>query len=197
MLDTTLYPMKFLPLFKNKVWGGNRIKTLGFDYDPLPNCGELWVLSSVEGNESVIDNGFLADNTVNEAIEIYMGELLGERNYDHFGPQFPLLIKLIDAADRLSIQVHPDDRLAIERGMDNGKTEMWYIIEADKGAEIVDGFAAKTTPEQYQQALADGTFEQLLHIEHPAAGDVLFIPAGRVHAIGRGILLAEIQQSSD
>ncbi len=197
MLDTTLYPMKFLPLFKNKVWGGNRIKTLGFDYDPLPNCGELWVLSSVEGNESVIANGFLANNTVNEAIEIYMGELLGERNYDHFGPQFPLLIKLIDAADRLSIQVHPDDKLAFERGMDNGKTEMWYIIEADKGAEIVDGFAAKTTPEQYQQALADGTFEQLLHIEHPAAGDVLFIPAGRVHAIGKGILLAEIQQSSD
>lgn len=197
MLDTTLYPMKFLPLFKNKVWGGNRIKTLGFDYDPLPNCGELWVLSSVEGNESVIANGFLADNTVNEAIEIYMGELLGERNYDHFGPQFPLLIKLIDAADRLSIQVHPDDKLAFERGMDNGKTEMWYILEADKGAEIVDGFAAKTTPEQYQQALADGTLESLLHIEHPVAGDVLFIPAGRVHAIGRGILLAEIQQSSD
>jgi len=197
MLDTTLYPMKFLPLFKNKVWGGNRIKTLGFDYDPLPNCGEMWVLSSVEGNESIIANGFLADNTVNEAIEIYMGELLGEKNYDHFGPQFPLLIKLIDAADRLSIQVHPDDTLAHERGMDNGKTEMWYVLEADKGAEIVDGFAAKTSPEQYQAALADGTLESLLHVEHPKAGDVLFIPAGRVHAIGKGILLAEIQQSSD
>jgi mannose-6-phosphate isomerase len=157
----------------------------------------MWVLSSVEGNESVIANGFLADNTVNEAIEIYMGELLGEKNYDHFGPQFPLLIKLIDAADRLSIQVHPDDTLAHERGMDNGKTEMWYVLEADKGAEIVDGFAAKTTPEQYQAALADGTLESLLHVEHPKAGDVLFIPAGRVHAIGKGILLAEIQQSSD
>ena len=197
MLDTTLYPMKFLPLFKNKVWGGNKIKTLGFEYDPLPNCGELWVLSSVAGNESVIANGFLADNTINEAIEIYMGELLGEKNYDHFGSQFPLLIKIIDAADRLSIQVHPDDALAQQRGMENGKTEMWYIMDAEKGAEIVDGFASKITPEEYQRALADGTLETHLHIEHPQAGDVFFIPAGRVHALGKGILLAEIQQSSD
>lgn len=197
MLDTTLYPMKFLPLFKNKVWGGNKIKTLGFDYEPLPNCGELWALSSVEGNESVIANGFLADNTINEAIEIYMGELLGEKNYDHFGCQLPILIKLIDAADKLSIQVHPDDKLAMERGMDNGKTEMWYIIESEKGAEIVDGFVEKTTPEKYRKVLADGSLERLLHIEYPEAGDVFFIPAGRVHALGKGILLAEIQQSSD
>ena len=197
MLDTTLYPMKFLPLYKNKVWGGNKIKTFGFDYDPLPNCGEMWVLSGVEGNESVIANGFLAENTINEAIEIYLGELLGEKNYDHFGSQFPLLIKIIDAADKLSIQVHPDDKLAMERGMENGKTEMWYVLEADKDAEIVDGFAVKTTPERYQRALADGTLEELLHIEHPKVGDVFFIPAGRVHALGKGVLLAEIQQSSD
>lgn len=197
MLDTTLYPMKFLPLFKNKVWGGNKIKSLGFDYAPLPNCGELWVLSSVEGNESVIANGFLANNTINEAIEIYMGELLGEKNYDHFGPQFPLLVKIIDAADKLSIQVHPDDALAQKRGMENGKTEMWYIIEAEKGAEIVDGFISKITPEDYRQAIDDGTLEEYLHKEKPQAGDVFFIPAGRVHALGKGILLAEIQQSSD
>ena len=197
MLDTTLYPMKFLPLFKNKVWGGNKIASLGFDYSPLPNCGELWALSSVEGNESVIANGFLADNTINEAIEIYMGELVGEKNYDHFGAQFPLLIKLIDANDKLSIQVHPDDRLARQRGMENGKTEMWYILEAAEGAEIVDGFVRKTTPETYKQHLADGTLEELLHIEQPQAGDVFFIPAGRVHALGSGILLAEIQQNSD
>ena len=197
MLDTTLYPMKFLPLFKNKVWGGNKIKSLGFDYAPLPNCGELWVLSSVEENESVIANGFLANNTINEAIEIYMGELLGERNFDHFGSQFPLLIKVIDAADKLSIQVHPGDALAQERGMENGKTEMWYIMEAEKGAEIVDGFAAKFSADMYRQALADGTFEEYLHKEKPQAGDVFFIPAGRVHALGKGILLAEIQQSSD
>ena len=117
-----LYPMKFMPLFKNKVWGGNKIKTLGFNYDPLPNCGELWALSGMEGNESVIANGFLANNNLSEVLEIYMGELIGEKNYEHFGNNFPLLIKVIDANDKLSIQVHPDDQLAQKRDMENGKT---------------------------------------------------------------------------
>lgn len=196
-METTIYPLKFLPLFKNKVWGGNKIKTLGFDYAPLPNCGEMWVLSAVKDNESVITNGFLADNTLNDALEIYMGELIGEENYRHFGNDFPLLIKIIDANDKLSIQVHPDNKLARERGMENGKTEMWYIMEAEQGAEIVDGFEQRTTAEAYQKSLKQGTLEQTLHVEHPQAGDVFFIPAGRVHALGKGLLLAEIQQSSD
>lgn len=189
--------MKFLPLFKNKVWGGNKIKTLGFDYDPLPNCGELWALSGMEGNESVIANGFLAENSISEALEIYMGELIGEKNFDHFGTEFPVLIKIIDANDKLSIQVHPDDHLAQERGMENGKTEMWYIMEAEEGAEIVDGFEQSVTPDEYRQFLSLGKVEALLHIEQPQAGDMFFIPAGRVHALGKGLLLAEIQQSSD
>ena len=189
--------MKFMPLFKNKVWGGNKIKTLGFDYDPLPNCGELWALSAVKDNESVIANGFLSDNTLNEALEIYMGELIGEANYRHFGNDFPLLIKIIDANDKLSIQVHPDNKLARQRGMENGKTEMWYIMEAEEGAEIVDGFEQSVTREEYQQFLNLGKLESLLHIEKPVQGDVFFIPAGRVHALGKGLLLAEIQQSSD
>lgn len=196
-METTLYPFKFLPLFKNKVWGGNKIKTLGFDYDPLPNCGELWALSAVKDNESVISNGFLEGNTLNEALEIYMSDLVGEKNYRHFGNDFPLLIKIIDANDRLSIQVHPDNKLARERGMENGKTEMWYIIEAEKGAEIVDGFKSQVTREEYQKFLDLGHLEDLLHIEYPENGDVFFIPAGRVHALGKGLLLAEIQQSSD
>lgn len=196
-METTLYPMKFHPLYKNKVWGGNKIKTLGFDYDPLPNCGELWALSAVKDNESVIFNGFLADNTLNDALEIYMGELLGEKNYQHFGNDFPLLIKIIDANDRLSIQVHPDNALAHQRGLDNGKTEMWYIMETEPGAEIVDGFQQQVTREEYQQFLKLGKLEEILHTEHPQNGDVLFIPAGRVHALGKGLLLAEIQQSSD
>lgn len=196
-MSSALYPMKFLPLFKNKVWGGNKIKTLGFDYDPLPNCGELWALSSMEGNESVVANGFLADNNLGEVLEIYMGELIGEKNFDHFGTEFPVLIKIIDADDKLSIQVHPDDRLAQQRGMENGKTEMWYIMEAEKGAEIVDGFEQAVTPDEYRQFLALGKVEALLHIEKPQAGDMFFIPAGRVHALGKGLLLAEIQQSSD
>ena len=189
--------MKFMPLFKNKVWGGNKIKSLGFNYDPLPNCGELWALSGMEGNESVITNGFLADNNLSEVLEIYMGELVGEKNFEHFGTQFPLLFKIIDANDKLSIQVHPDDKLAQQRGMENGKTEMWYIIEAEKGAEIVDGFEEAVTREEYQKFLEVGHLESLLHIEHPEAGDTFFIPAGRVHALGKGLLLAEIQQSSD
>ena len=189
--------MKFMPLYKNKVWGGNKIKSLGFDYDPLPNCGELWALSAVKDNESVIANGFLEGNTLNDALEIYMGELIGEKNYQHFGNDFPLLIKIIDSNDRLSIQVHPDNALARKRGMENGKTEMWYIIEAEKGAEIVDGFEQQVTREEYQKFLELGHIEDILHIEHPQNGDVFFIPAGRVHALGKGLLLAEIQQSSD
>lgn len=189
--------MKFMPLFKNKIWGGNKIKEMGFDYDPLPNCGELWALSAVKDNESVVTNGFLADNTINEVLEIYMAELMGEKNYQHFGNDFPLLLKIIDANDRLSIQVHPDDELAHERGMENGKTEMWYIVGADDGATIIDGFEKQLTREEYQQFLEMGKLEEMLHVEHPQKGDVFFIPAGRVHALGKGMLVAEIQQSSD
>lgn len=196
-METTLYPLKFMPLFKNKVWGGNKIKELGFDYDPLPNCGEMWVLSAVKDNESIIVNGFLAENTLNEVLEIYMDELIGEKNYRHFGNEFPLLIKIIDANDKLSIQVHPNDDLAHQRGLENGKTEMWYIIEAEHGAEIVDGFQSTVTPDEYQLSLDTGHIEELLHIDYPQNGDVFFIPAGRVHALGKGLLLAEIQQSSD
>ncbi len=196
-MESSLYPMKFMPLYKNKVWGGNKIGTLGFDYSPLPNCGELWALSGVKGNESVIANGFLAENDINEALEIYMGELIGEQNFNHFGTEFPLLLKIIDANDDLSIQVHPNDRLARERGMENGKTEMWYIMEAEGGAHIVDGFNQSITKEEYQQILALGKLESVLHCEEAQRGDVFFIPAGRVHALGKGLLLAEIQQKSD
>lgn len=196
-MDTNLYPMKFMPLFKDKVWGGNKIATLGFDYAPLPNCGELWALSAVKDNESVISNGFLAQNTINEALEVYMGELIGEKNYCHFGDNFPLLIKIIDANDKLSIQVHPDDQLAQQRGLDNGKTEMWYIMEAENGAQIVNGFNKTLDEEEFKHLLAEGRLDQVLHIEKAQAGDMFFIPAGRVHALGKGLLLAEVQQNSD
>ncbi|MBR1793102.1 MAG: class I mannose-6-phosphate isomerase [Bacteroidales bacterium] len=192
-----LYPLKFLPLYKNKVWGGNKIQTMGFDYSPLPNCGEMWVLSAVPGSESIVADGFLQENTLNEILEIYMGDLVGERNYERFGDEFPLLLKIIDANDRLSIQVHPDDQLARQRGMENGKTEMWYVMQADTDAQIIDGFQLPTTAESYQQHLQNGTLQDILHVENPVAGDVFFIPGGRVHAIGKGLLLAEIQQSSD
>ena len=192
-----LYPLKFLPLYKNVIWGGNRLKDYGFNYDPLPNCGELWALSSVEGHESVIANGFLAENTLNEAIEIYMGDLVGDKVFNRFGTQFPLLVKMIDAARDLSIQVHPDDELAQRRGMPQGKTEMWYVVESDPDAQLISGFRHDTTPEEYSAALASGHLMDLLHSEHPEPGDVYFIPAGRVHALGKGLMVAEIQQTSD
>ena len=196
-MQTALYPLKFLPLYKNVIWGGNRLRDYGFNYEPLPNCGELWALSSVEGRESVIANGFLAENTLNEAIEVYMGDLVGEKVYNRFGTEFPLLVKVIDAAQDLSIQVHPDDNLAQRRGMPRGKTEMWYVMQADAGAKLISGFRRDTTPEEYRAALAAGKLESLLHAEAPEAGDVYFIPAGRVHALGKGLMVAEIQQTSD
>ena len=196
-MQSALYPLKFLPLYKNVIWGGNRLKGYGFNYDPLPNCGELWVLSSVEGKESVIANGFLAENTLNEAIEIYMGDLVGDKIYNRFGTQFPLLLKVIDAAKDLSIQVHPDDALAQQRGMPYGKTEMWYVMDVEPGSRLISGFRRDVEPGEYRAALAAGHLEELLHAEQPAKGDVYFIPAGRVHALGQGLMVAEIQQTSD
>ena len=192
-----LYPLKFLPLFKNKVWGGNKIASLGFDYSPLPNCGEMWVLSGIKDNESIVANGPLADNNLSELLEIYMGDLIGEKNYEHFGNDFPLLIKIIDANDRLSIQVHPDDNLARRRDMPNGKSEMWYVIDAQPGAQLIDGFSSPVSKEQLPSLAASGRIESHLLSVSPQQGDVFYIPAGRVHALGKGLLIAEIQQSSD
>ncbi|MEE1251688.1 MAG: type I phosphomannose isomerase catalytic subunit, partial [Bacteroidales bacterium] len=127
-MEQGLYPLKFLPLFKNKPWGGNKIRDLlGVDYSPLPNCGELWVLSAIEGQETVVENGFLTECTLPEILEMYADELVGEENYKEFGDYFPLLFKIIDAQDNLSVQVHPDDDFAQSNGYPNGKTEMWYV----------------------------------------------------------------------
>lgn len=198
MEELSLYPLKFMPLFKNKIWGGNKIKnSLGIDYDPLPNCGEMWILSGVEGNESVVENGFLAENNLNEVLEIYMADLVGEVNYQRFGDEFPILIKIIDAVDKLSIQVHPDNALARKRGLQNGKTEMWYIMDSEKDSTIIDGFSKLLNKNTYQKALDNNTLVDNLHVEYPQKGDVFFIPGGRVHALGKGLLLAEIQQTSD
>jgi len=193
-----LYPLKFKPIFKDKVWGGQKIKTeLGMDYGNLPNCGEVWVISGVEGNPSIAENGFLAGNELNELVEVFMGDLVGDRIYDQFGDEFPLLIKFIDASDWLSIQVHPDDKLAKKRNLGNGKTEMWYILEADKNAQLISSFNREMDKETYLKHLENKTLKDILNFEKVKKGDVFFMPAGRVHAIGPGILLTEIQQTSD
>lgn len=193
-----LYPLKFTPVFKDKIWGGSKIKTkLGLDFGELPNCGEAWVVSGVEGNQTRIQNGFLAGNELNEVLEIYMDELVGEHAFEEFGTEFPLLVKFIDANDYLSIQVHPDDALAAGRGLGNGKTEMWYILDAEPGATLISGFNSRVNREIYLESLENNKLRDILNVEEVASGDVYYIPAGRIHALGPGILLAEIQQTSD
>ncbi|MBN2598279.1 MAG: class I mannose-6-phosphate isomerase [Marinifilaceae bacterium] len=194
----SLYPLKFTPILKDKIWGGNKLKTvLNKDFSPLPNAGESWEISGVEGDISVVSNGFLAGNNLEELIEIYMGDLVGDHVYENFGIEFPLLIKFIDANDVLSIQVHPDDELSKERHNAYGKTEMWYVIEADKGSELIVGFNQNISKEEYLAKLKEGKLEEILNNAPVKEGSCFFIPAGRVHAIGKGILLAEIQQTSD
>lgn len=197
-MENSLYPLKFHTIFKDKIWGGNKIKELfGKDYSPLPNCGETWEISGVEGNISIVKNGFLEGNDLQELIEIYMGELVGEKVYEKHGLEFPVLIKFIDAADYLSIQVHPDDKLAKKRHQMNGKNEMWYIFHAEQNAEVIAGFNKEVTKEEYLAHLENKTLKSILNIEKVKEGDVFFMPAGRVHALGPGICLAEIQQTSD
>ena len=193
-----LYPLKFKPIFKEKIWGGQKINSiLKKDFSPLSNCGESWEISSVKDNVSLVSNGFLEGNDLNELIEVYMGDLVGDKVYEKFGNEFPLLIKFIDANDFLSVQVHPDDALALKRHNTFGKTEMWYIIQADENAKLISGFNREVDQSIYQKNLEDKTLKEILNYEAVKAGDAFFIPAGRVHAIGPGILLAEIQQTSD
>jgi mannose-6-phosphate isomerase len=193
-----LYPLKFKPIFKDKIWGGQKAKTLyGLDFAPLPNCGEVWVLSGYQDNISVVQNGFLEGNNLNELIEVYMGDLLGDRVFEQFGEEFPLLIKLIDSNDWLSIQVHPNNELAQKRHNANGKTEMWYAMDAKKGAELISGFNRKVTKEEYLKHLQDNRLKEILNFEKVEKGDVFYMPAGRVHALGPGLVVAEIQQTSD
>lgn len=197
-MSETLYPLKFTPIFKEKIWGGDKLqKILQKNTGNLINVGESWEISSVQDNISEVANGFLAGNSLEEIIEVYMGDLVGEKVYSTYGLEFPLLIKFIDASDDLSIQVHPDDALARQRHQAYGKTEMWYVLDADNGAKLISGFNKETSKAEYLDYLNNKKLPELLNHEEVAPGDVFFIPAGRVHAIGKGILLAEIQQTSD
>ncbi len=193
-----LYPLKFKPIFHDKIWGGTRMKTLlNKDIGNSTLCGESWEISGVEGNVSVVQNGYLEGNNLNELIEIYMGDLVGDKVYEKFGIEFPLLIKFIDAGADLSVQVHPNDVLARERHNAFGKTEMWYVIDAEKDAKINTGFNQLVSKEKYLEHLNNGKLNEILRYENAKEGDMFFIPAGLVHAIGRGVMVAEIQQTSD
>lgn len=194
-----LYPLKFKPLLKQKVWGGERIKTIyRHDKPVIDHVGESWdVVAIDEQNDSVALNGYLADNTLSELLEVYMGELVGEKIYERFGNYFPLIVKIIDAADKLSVQVHPNDEMAGQHDESFGKEEMWYVLHAEPGARVMLGFNRQVTRDELDRMSLDGTVEQVLESFDVHEGDVFHIPAGVVHSIGKGCTMLEIQQASD
>ena len=197
-----LYPIKFKPRIKERIWGGQAIlKKKGSAASRLAKdklYGESWDLSSVKGDISVVANGMLKGNNLEEIIEVYMGELVGEGLFERYGLEFPLLIKYLDCNDKLSVQVHPDDALAEERHNSFGKTEAWYIADCKPGAAIYLGFKdLNITREEYISAVSESRLEQLLNRVEVKKGDVFFIPAGTVHALGAGIEVVEVQQTSD
>lgn len=197
MSELILYPLKFQPILKDKIWGGTKLKTVLNKNTESDITGESWEISGVKGDVSVVANGNLAGKSLQDILSEYKGELVGERVYSSYKNEFPLLIKFIDAQDDLSIQVHPDDELAKKRHNSFGKTEMWYVVDADKGSELISGFNTNLTKDTYISKLNNGEITEILNSEKAEAGDVFFIPVGRVHAIKSGILLAEIQQTSD
>lgn len=192
-----LYPMTFKPILKKIIWGGSDICPFKGITPMQDGIGESWELSHVEGNYSIVENGELEGRSLDELIRRSGKELLGEKVMERFGGTFPLLIKFIDARDDLSIQVHPDDELAKKRHNSFGKTEMWYVINAAKGASLYSGFSEQINADEYVKRVENNTIMEVLQRYEVAPGDVFFLPAGRVHAIGAGCFIAEIQQTSN
>ena len=191
------YPLLFKPIFKERIWGGIKLKEVlnkSFDGSQI---GESWELTTVENDSSVVANGAFEGLNLNQLIEKYPTEVLGIKSIQYFGNNFPLLFKFIDAKEDLSIQVHPDDVLAKERHNSFGKTEMWYVMQADDNARLVVGFKDKTNKKEYQEHLENKTLVAVLNEAPVKAGDAFFLETGTVHAIGAGVLIAEIQQTSD
>ena len=190
-------PLKFKALLKQTIWGGDKIIPFKHLDDHLENVGESWEISGVPGNETVVADGEYAGKTLNELVIEQKDNLVGKANYERFGDEFPLLIKFIDARQDLSIQVHPTDEIAKRQGKERGKTEMWYIMDSDKDAKLYSGLKMQITPEQYKAMVEDDTITDALAQYEVKEDDCFFLPAGRIHAIGTGCFLAEIQQTSD
>lgn len=192
-----MYPLKFYPILKERLWGGTKLRdVLG---KPITNdiTGESWEISTVKGDVSVIANGDLAGTSLQELIHLNSEDLLGKNVVKRFGTDFPILIKFIDAKQDLSIQLHPNDELAQKRHGSFGKTEMWYVMDADTDADLIVGFNKDVTKEEYAASIENDTLLDLLNYEKVKEGDTFFINTGKIHAIGAGVLLAEIQQTSD
>jgi mannose-6-phosphate isomerase len=196
-MKNNFYPLQFQPILKDRIWGGEKIKTVLNKPITSKITGESWEISTVDGDVSVIENGIFKGQSLNDIISEFPNEILGTAVHHQFGKQFPLLFKYLDAREDLSIQVHPNDELAKKRHHSFGKTEMWYIMQADENARIIVGFKEKSTPEAYLQNLANKTLTSILNDITVKSGDVFFLETGTVHAIGAGMVVAEIQQTSD
>ncbi|WP_417365358.1 type I phosphomannose isomerase catalytic subunit [Flavobacterium beibuense] len=192
-----LYPLIFEPILKDRIWGGTKLQSdLGKNI-PTQTTGESWELSAVPGDVSVVSEGVYKNKPLSELLEQFPKEILGQKVHEQFGTQFPLLFKFLDARDDLSIQVHPNDELAKQRHNSFGKTEMWYVMQADEGARIIVGFKHKSSPEEYVEHLNNKNLIEILNEVKVKKGDVFFLETGTIHAIGAGIVIAEIQQTSD
>ena len=195
---TDLYPLKFTPIFKEKIWGGNKLEVyLKKNLNGMNHIGESWEISALEGNKTTVANGHLKGLIIDDLINRYGIRFLGENSMNQFGTTFPLLIKYIDANDDLSVQVHPDDNVAKQKHGSFGKTEMWYVLQSDKNARIINGFNTSISKKTYLKALNSNDIFSVLEQQKVKKGDAIFIPAGRVHALGKGVMVAEIQQASD
>ena len=192
-----LHTLKFTPVLERRIWGGQRLCDFGKKIFDNERVGESWELSGMPDKESVVANGLLADNTINELLEVYMDELAGGKVFQQYGKTFPLLFKLIDASSDLSVQVHPNDEIARIKHNSFGKTEMWYIVDAAPEAKIVLGFNKKMNAAALRQSIENNTLTQHLNYIPVKKGDAFYIPAGTIHAIGGGMLIAEIQQASN
>ena len=192
-----MYPLKFEPILKQTLWGGDKIIPFKHLNSDLKGVGESWEISGVEDNESVVANGPDKGLTLADMVRKYREELVGEANYARFGNKFPLLIKFIDAKQDLSIQVHPTDELAKKRHNSMGKTEMWYVVDCEEGAELIYGFNREVSKEEFERRIRDNTLPEICNSVPVHKGDVFFIAAGTLHAIGAGILIAEVQQNSN
>lgn len=196
-MTISFYPLQFVPIFKDRIWGGTKLNTVLNKAIPSDYTGESWELSSVKGDVSIAINGIFKGKLLTELIADFPNEILGTKVFQRFGLQFPLLFKYLDAKEDLSIQVHPNDALAKKRHQSFGKTEMWYVVDADATSRIIVGFNSKSNPEEYLENLEKKTIISLLETIPVHKGDAFFLETGTIHAIGAGLVIAEIQQTSD
>lgn len=197
MDNSKLYPLKFAPILKHKIWGGDKIKNIYRHNSPeMKKVGESWDVSALGDDDSEVINGFLEGNSLTDLVEVYMGDLVGDRVYSKFGLDFPILLKILDANDRISIQVHPGEEVN-DGIVTSGKNEMWYILDAGPDAYVIAGFNRYVSKSEFVDHINNNTLDEVLNKIPVKKGDMIYVPSGCVHSMGGGCLICEIQQSSD